>query len=207
MGRVIPIGKARPARVRSTAPYPPARPARAAQRALPGALVEHETITEWRDVPLAMLVASDDVKIAVSGAQWRWLDSGQRLLVQAPHKVPVWRIRWRALPPSQNDLMRKYKNKHVYQSLVNGWQQVLWAAMVEGRIPKASARRRVDVHRYVRANNYLLDRGNLVGGCKPVLDAAVHCGLLVDDREEHLDDHYHQAVDPTERVEICVRDL
>lgn len=118
-----------------------------------------------------------------------------------------WVLRWRDLPPSQNELMRRYRNRHKYDQLLASWEKVIADLMMVGRIPKAGGRRRLEIVRYVREEKYRLDRGNLVGGCKPVLDAAVRCGLIVDDREEHLDDYYRQVIDPDERVELYVCDL
>ncbi len=121
--------------------------------------------------------------------------------------ISGWVLRWRALPPSQNEIMRRYRNPHKYDQLLASWQKVIGDLMMVGRIPRAAGRRRLEIVRYYRAEKYRLDRGNLVGGCKPVLDAAVRCGLIVDDREEHLDDHYRQVLDADERVEIYVCDL
>ena len=39
----------------------------------------------------------------------------------------------------------------------------------------------------------LRDRGNLIGGLKPVLDAMTLTGLIVDDSPKWLTDYYHQA--------------
>lgn len=128
-------------------------------------------------------------------------------LLQDVVAVPGWVLRWRELPPSQNVLMRSYRNRHKYDQLLAGWEKVIADLMMVGRIPKAAGRRRLEIVRCIRSEKYRLDRGNLVGGCKPVLDAAVRCGLIVDDREDHLDDHYRQAIDADERVEIYVCDL
>jgi len=127
-----------------------------------------------------------------------------RLFVETQSAKPAWLIRWRVLPPSQNELMRRYADPHAYAKLIRGWQDVFWAAMAEVRIPQASGKRRMEIARYIREEKFRLDRGNLVGGCKPLLDAAVRAGLLLDDREEHLDDHYRQVLDATERTEILV---
>ena len=129
---------------------------------------------------------------------------GDRVIVETDSAKPAWLVRWHELPPSQNELMRRYSNVHAYQALVRNWESILWAAAQQAPIPKASVRRRMEITRFIRAEKYRLDRGNLVGGCKPLLDAAVQIGLLLDDREEHLDDHYRQAIDACERVEILI---
>lgn len=138
-----------------------------------------------------------------------WLrDRGCKAMFLAPVKAPGWRIRWDEVSVSQNVLMRKYANHHAYARLVATWEKIFSAAMREGGIPKATGRRRLTITRYVRDGKYLLDRVNLAGGFKPYLDAAVRAGgLILDDREGDLDDHYKQAIDPDERVEILVEDI
>jgi hypothetical protein len=79
--------------------------------------------------------------------------------------------------------------------------------MANGSIPPAVGRRRLVITRYCKSKRYLLDRGNLVGGCKPLLDAAIIRGLIKDDTEDALDDHYQQEVDAGHpRTEITVED-
>jgi len=100
------------------------------------------------------------------------------------------------LTPSQNVLARRFRHAQVYKKLrdrLAGW---LMVGMTNLRIPRATGRRRLEIVRIVRSKRYLLDRGNFVGGCKPLLDAAILRGLIKDDREEWLDDHYTQEVDP-----------
>lgn len=41
------------------------------------------------------------------------------------------------------------------------------------------------------------DYGNLVGGCKPLLDAMTELGFIVDDRPSMLSDYYFQERSPT----------
>ena len=57
----------------------------------------------------------------------------------------------------------------------------------------------------------LMDYGNLVGGCKPLVDALVKTKLLVDDNPTNLRDHYRQVisdfVDDFDKVEITITDL
>lgn len=176
---------------------------RAVPGALPGPLVtvEKSEIVIWRDATefesTNMLVAPLD-KLVKRGLR-------ARLQIGTPLAVPVWVIQWRGLPPSQNEIMRRFRTPHAYDRLLAGWRDVFRAAATT--IPKATGRRRIEITRFIRDKNYRLDRGNLVGGCKPVLDAAVHAGLLLDDREDHLDDHYDQRIDPVERVRIAISDL
>lgn len=187
---------------------PGTRRLRAMPGALPGPLV---TVEEGKH-----LVWTDHAKLEAVLEQAmaeRWTDrvtaglrSDALVRVQAATIVPYvrWVIQWRVLPPSQNEIMRRYRTPQAYDRLLAGWHQVFRAAALT--IPKATGRRCLEITRYIRDKNYRLDRGNLVGGCKPLLDAAVQAGLLIDDREDHLDDHYDQRIDPVERVRIAISD-
>lgn len=119
-------------------------------------------------------------------------------------EVRCWRITLQEVYPSQNVLMRRYGNHHAYRRLIDHYVNLFRVAMLSGNIPAARGRRKLVIRRVVRSERYRLDRGNLVGGGKPFLDAAVRAGLIVDDREEHLDDHYEQAIDTTERIEVDI---
>jgi hypothetical protein len=136
------------------------------------------------------------------------LQPGVVVTIEMPIVMPCWLIRLEELTVSQNVLMRTYGNKHKYTAYVGRLTKMFWAAMVSGPIPKATTRRRLTITRYVRSERYRLDRGNFVGGCKPLLDAAVKAGLIRDDRENDLDDHYAQGYErDDERTEILVEDL
>lgn len=149
--------------------------------------------------------STDPIK---SDAVFRSLPGPERVVLESDVGVVGWMIRWDELTPSQNVLMREYGNPHKYKKLIESWTQIFWAAMANGQIPKATQKRRLTITRFVTSERYRLDRGNLVGGCKPLLDAAVKAQLIRDDREGDLDDHYHQAIDPRDsRVEIIVEDI
>lgn len=118
----------------------------------------------------------------------------------------TWIIRIDELTPSQNAFKRMHPR--VYKKLRDRLQSWLMVGMVNQKIPKATTKRRLTIIRYARHKNYLLDRGNCVGGCKPLLDAAIRQGLILNDREDMLDDHYIQDVDAkAPRTEIRVEDL
>ncbi len=112
------------------------------------------------------------------------------------------------LTPSQNVLARKFKNRYAYRDLRDRLQQWLMVEMTNQRIPRAAGKRRLTITRFVRNKRYRLDRGNFVGGCKPLLDAAIRQGLIRDDKEEWLDDVYKQEVrDRAACTEIRVENL
>jgi hypothetical protein len=62
-------------------------------------------------------------------------------------------------------------------------------------------KRTVIIRRYSAGE---LDPGNLVGGCKPLIDALVRVGLIYDDRSKWLDAKYEQHPAPARhgRTEI-----
>lgn len=67
------------------------------------------------------------------------------------------------------------------------------------RIPPE--KRRIAITRH---GTKLLDYGNLVGGCKPLLDALVAEGVLYDDSPAWVEDHYQQTIAPKKEVGIVV---
>lgn len=112
------------------------------------------------------------------------------------------------LTPSQNILARKFKQPYAYKKLRDTLESWLMVGRTNHRIPKATGRRRLTITRYAKHERYLLDRGNFVGGCKPLLDAAIRQGLIIDDKEVHLDDVYEQQIDAKRpRTELRIEDL
>ena len=92
--------------------------------------------------------------------------------------------------PSNNQVVRAYRNGHAKKRLRELWELELACALKDKRGP---------MKRYVEKNRprmrltvlcrrkRLLDPDNLRGGLKPILDAAKNIGLIVDDRVEFLD--------------------
>ena len=67
--------------------------------------------------------------------------------------------------------------------------------MANERVPKANGRRRkLVVIRYAKHRRFFLDMDNFIGGCKPLLDAAILKELTVDDSPEHVEVEYLQVV-------------
>lgn len=117
-------------------------------------------------------------------------------------------IRIGILTPSQNVLARKFKSPFAYKRLRDTLETWLMVGRVNNRIPKATQRRRLTITRYAKTEHHLLDRGNFVGGCKPLLDAAIRQGLIIDDKEVHLDDIYEQRVDRRDpRTEVRIDEI
>lgn len=70
--------------------------------------------------------------------------------------------------------------------------RALHALRLLHKIPRATGKRRIVWTRILGHGEQLFDRNNLIGGLKPVIDAAIAAGLLVDDSEEFYDDDYRQ---------------
>lgn len=114
------------------------------------------------------------------------------------------------MPPSQNVVSgnkgsrgakAKYKKyRSDYEILIRAW-------MNELKIPDAKSRRRISIIRLYAGRSKRMDRGNMIGGCKPLLDAMTRTGLIVDDREEFLEDHYYQTRSEVNEVEIIIEEL
>ena len=71
---------------------------------------------------------------------------------------------------------------------------------------KTDKKRQVKITRF---STRLLDYGNLVGGCKPLLDAMKLSGLIVDDAPKWINDEYFQEKCKRgfERTEIIIQEF
>jgi Holliday junction resolvase RusA-like endonuclease len=78
-------------------------------------------------------------------------------------------------------------NDHVYARLL-GEYTLLVRLSVPAERRGLKEKRRVRVTRFGRQ----LDYDNLVGGCKPLVDALVRAGLIVDDSPDHVAVEYCQ---------------
>lgn len=96
------------------------------------------------------------------------------------------------VPPSANELKRKYRNPHVYKRLREMWEQEIMVAIrpeirnrIRGFIHKTDppAKMRLVVRCFRKR---LLDTDNLYASLKPVLDSMVSLNLLHDDSEKFL---------------------
>lgn len=109
-----------------------------------------------------------------------------------------------------------------YAKTRNAWALELEAAKRMYEIPVATGPRRLILIRYVAApppskralgrdTAKLFDHANLVGGCKPIVDALVLAKLLVDDDPKSLREHYKQVISDFasdfDKVEFRLTDL
>lgn len=95
--------------------------------------------------------------------------------------------------PSQNEIAANHgPGRFAYGQVRDEFSILVLAEKMRQRIPRAAARRRVTFTRLYSGRHRRRDRGNLIGGLKPLLDVLVRLELLVDDSEKHVEDHYLQ---------------
>lgn len=88
------------------------------------------------------------------------------------------------------------------------WAWEIRAHRLRAAITPATGMRRVTFTRLFTGRGQLMDRINLAGGCKPLLDCLVREHLLVDDDPAHVLDHYHQRRhDVLSGLEITIEEL
>jgi hypothetical protein len=96
-------------------------------------------------------------------------------------------------PPSMNDrLHNSGPTRFAYAKVRDLWILEFRAVRLVHRIPLATGPRRLVARRQYSGREQERDRINLIGGYKPVIDAMVLEGLLVDDAPRWLDDSYAQ---------------
>ena len=94
---------------------------------------------------------------------------------------------------SLNDhLVNRGSARFDYQAERKAWLQWVGLAKVNYRITKATGVRRLVLTRVYSDRQRRLDRDNLAGGMKPVVDGFVAHKLLVDDSEKWARVYYRQ---------------
>lgn len=129
---------------------------------------------------------------------------------ELPPAGESWVFALSLVPPSQNVVSGNKGNRGArakYKKYRDDYQLLLQAWMNELKIPDATGRRRVSISRRYAGRSQRRDRGNLIGGCKPLLDAMTLVGLIVDDKEEFLQDHYYQIRADINEVEIRIEEM
>ena len=118
--------------------------------------------------------------------------------------------RWQATipiePPSQNCLHNKGGRRWAYRKLRDQYTESVHTYL---SAPKATRMRRVRITRLWGKKKRAYDHGNLIGGCKPLLDALVIAGLLVDDSPKYVEAYYYQEKSPNDKggVRVVLEEL
>ena len=119
-----------------------------------------------------------------------------------------WAITLPLEPPSQNELAANkgnYAARRRYRKYRDDY--ILLLTPFARTLPLPAGKRRVLITRLYSARGQRYDKGNLVGGCKPLLDAMVRCHLLLDDNEQSIEDYYYQTRAGESGVRILVEEL
>jgi hypothetical protein len=130
-----------------------------------------------------------------------------RLCLGDPDRLIV--ARWEMLVPlparSQNRIGNSGGRRFQYAKIRDDFELAVLALSRALRIPRATKCRRVTFTRLYAKGGQLFDRGNLIGGLKPLLDALVRRDLLIDDSEKWVEDYYAQQLsDDPRRVGVLV---
>lgn len=98
--------------------------------------------------------------------------------------------------------------RHAYRRARDQWQWAVVAARHARRVPQATSKRRVTIRRIIGYRQREFDHDNLVGGCKPLVDALVRDGMLIGDRRHQAEIGYEQVkVDGGSGVVIMLEEL
>src|SRR5215469_15577568 len=113
------------------------------------------------------------------------------------------------VPPSPNELRRKYRNPHAYKRLRQAWETAIiyMTPPHDRKFVKESAQISRMMIQLVIHNSREYDPDNLQGCQKPVLDALKNLGYIRDDSErwlELLDPIYSPSKRKDKRTEIQI---
>lgn len=121
----------------------------------------------------------------------------------------AWTIRLDLDTPTQNHVAKNAgRMRFQYKRMRDAMQALIRKARQKQRIPKAKRKRRVRIVRHYGGHSQERDYGNLVGGCKMLVDCLVREGLLVDDAPACVDDFYEQRrIAEKTCVEIVIEEV
>jgi hypothetical protein len=108
---------------------------------------------------------------------------------------------------SQNELRSNTRNNRKYKSVRDKY--IVKVGTHGCGVLPADTYRRVYLTRLFANRCRPYDYGNLVGGGKPILDALVWNGLLIDDSPSYVDEYYFQEKNPTgtHAVRVVIEDV
>jgi len=120
----------------------------------------------------------------------------------------TWRFSFDRPVKSMNDhLVNRGSSRFDYQKERKAWFQWVGLAKVNHRIAKATGIRRLVLTRVYADGQRRLDRDNLAGGMKPVVDGFTAHGLLVDDKEKWAQIYYRQVKGIKRNLECLLEEL
>lgn len=108
--------------------------------------------------------------------------------------------------PSNNELLRKYRHWAVKRKLKTYYMDEIMVYILEHRLTdiQAEGKRECEIMSYRKR---LLDKDNLYGGTKPLIDSLVKFGLLLDDNPDMCDLKVGQKKSKDPRTVITLRDM
>ena len=111
-------------------------------------------------------------------------------------------------PPSQNVVAgNQGSGRWGYAKIRNSFEVLLVNRRTLMGIPAAKTKRRVLITRLYSGHGQVRDIGNIIGGCKPLLDAMTRARLIVDDGPHYVEVHYFQERTKESGVTICIEEL
>jgi hypothetical protein len=96
---------------------------------------------------------------------------------------------------------RNYKRER------DAWQWALKVCRINERIAISHSKRRVSITRVYSGSEREMDRANMIGGCKMVLDAMVREGIITGDSPRWLQDNYAQFRGEKSSTVITIEEL
>lgn len=94
-----------------------------------------------------------------------------------------------------------------YAAERDAWSWLVRAAKAKHGITPAAGRRRLTLVRIYARGQRELDRDNLAGGCKPLVDAIVREGLIRDDKRKWCELHHDQEPGTERAVRVLLEEL
>lgn len=94
-----------------------------------------------------------------------------------------------------------------YKADRDAWHSDIHAMRRVLDIPPAHTLRRVTLTRLIGKGQRRYDRDNMATGCKPIVDALVRVGLLIDDDAKHAEIHYAQEKGALPGLRVLLEEL
>jgi hypothetical protein len=104
------------------------------------------------------------------------------------------------VPPSGNQMRRRYRHPFAYLKLRDTWKHNIWALGPRFR----AGNEKMDVTIHVE-HSRLYDEDNLIAGCKPILDSLKSLCYIKDDSPAFIELKVTQAVSREKQTTIEVR--